>query len=86
MKQPYIEEDVSKRCADDTHDTEVLECPWRVFSRRTAAKVGSSDNQDLSVAEGLLVEDELGSLGFVVIAVAEVEESSRAETRALDGL
>src|SRR5215510_3276074 len=41
--QAILAEDVGETCRDDRFETEVLECPYRVFSRATAAKVISGD-------------------------------------------
>lgn len=86
MEFTHVEEDVSKRGADDGSDAKVGEGPGGVFSRRAAAKVGAGDDEDLCASEGLLVEDEVGALRLLVVRVAVRVEERASQTGPLDRL
>ena len=82
--EAVVVEDVAERGRDDAADAEIGQRPGGVLARRAAAEVLVRDD-DLRVAVGFLVQDELGA--FLAGAVeAQRVEQVHAETGALDGL
>ena len=82
--EAVVVEDVAERGRDHAADTEIEQRPRRVLAARAAAEIVAGD-QDLGIAVGGLVEDEIRILAAVVI-VAPFREQSLAEAGALDGL
>ena len=82
--EAVVVEDVGKAGRDDAADAEIEQRPRRVLARRAAAEIVAGDD-DLGVAVGRLVEDEIGVLRAVVV-VAHLREQRRAEPGPLDRL
>src|SRR5262249_22112662 len=75
--EAVVVEDVAERGRDHAADAEIHQRPGRVLARRAAAEIVACD-QDLGLAIGRLVEDEIGVLAAVV-AVAFLREQALAE-------
>ena len=82
--EAVVVEDVAERGRDHAADAEIQQRPRRVLAARAAAEIVARD-QDLGVAIGRLVEDEIRVLAAVVL-VALFREQPGAKAGALDGL
>ena len=82
--ETVVVENVAERGGDDAADAEIHQRPGRVLARRAAAEIVAGD-QNLRLAIGRLVEDEVRVLAAVVV-VARFGEQALAEAGALDGL
>src|SRR6185312_6538578 len=82
--EAVVVEDVGEARRDDAADAEIHQRPGRVLARATAAEILAGD-QDLGIAIGRLVEDEVGILR-AVRPVAQLVEQHLAEAGALDRL
>src|SRR5260221_556323 len=75
--EAVVVEDVGEARRDDAGDAEIEERPGRVLAARAAAEIFAGD-EDLGLAIGRLVEDEIGVFGAVV-TVAHLVEQRLAE-------
>ena len=82
--EAVVVEDVGEAGRDDAADAEIEQRPGRVLAARAAAEIVAGD-QDLRLAVGRLVEDEIRVLRAVVV-VAHLGEQALAEAGALDRL
>ena len=82
--ETVVVENVGERGRDHAADAEIEERPRRVLARGAAAEIVAG-HQNLGLAVGRLVEDEVGILAAVVL-IAKLREQALAEAGALDRL
>src|SRR5665213_1038389 len=82
--ETVVVENVAERGRDQAANAEIEQRPGRVFAARAAAEIIAGD-QDLGVAVGRLVEDEVRIFAAVIL-VALFREQPLAKAGALDGL
>jgi hypothetical protein len=82
--EAVVVEDVGKAGRDHAADAVIQQRPGRMFARAAAAEIVAGDD-DLAVAIGGLVQDEIRDLGAVGVE-AHLVEQVLAQTRAVDRL
>ena len=73
-------EDITKALSHDTSDTEIVQGPRSMFSRRSTTKVLSFTNEQSRLVPRFLVEAEIGLFGTRLDIVSNRPEECGSET------